>query len=155
MTSHENDIGLAQTYWQMALGRINADKIKLPEPDMLVNPGMELNISGWGIISYEKPNDKIKWSEFLQFATVSTIDQQQCLKDYPESSKAYIFCARGEEGANVCTTVGDRGGPAANNRVLLGIIIATFNINCDSPKPDLFSDVSKYISWIKTYIHDL
>lgn len=155
MTSHEYDIGLAQTYYQMVLNRTNADKIMLPQPDIPVGPGMQLNISGWGIISYEKPNNKYKFSEFLQFAMVSTIGQEQCLQYYPESSGAYIFCARGEEGANVCTTYGDRGGPAAYNGVLKGIIIATYNIECNSTMPDLFSDVSMYVPWIKTFIHDL
>ena len=148
--THKYDIGLGRTKWPMELGRPNAKAIKLPDPSTPVTEGIQLNISGWGITDYIP--GVLNYTEDLQIATVTSISKQECLEDHPEVNASMVFCAKGDQGAMVCPTVGDRGGPAANDGILKGIMIATFKTDCSDAKSDLFTDVSYYVEWIKTFI---
>ncbi|KAI7791304.1 putative duodenase-1-like, partial [Triplophysa rosa] len=102
-------------------------------------------VAGWG-----KTKRAGKVYELLAL-NVSTVDIRECRKAWTKADvkrlPPNIICAGGyKQNAGVC--LGDSGGPLVCDSVAVGIV--SFVKTCNYPDvPNIYTDLSKYSSWIK------
>ena len=141
------DIGLIKTSAPMPLSQQNCDKINLPDQGSDPTPGTMINITGWGATS----TSSRELSENLQIAELPIINRTDCQKIYENDVTINQFCAM-KDGVDACT--GDAGGPAASNKVLLGIISWGGEECAQQGKPGVYTNVGQFVDWINSKMNE-
>ncbi|XP_068582024.1 duodenase-1-like isoform X2 [Cebidichthys violaceus] len=134
----DNDIMLLKLSTKVSLNR-KVQTIPLPTSEM--NKEENCQVAGWGDID----NDGTTVDD-LRVVNVSIINLEVCKKEWVDLP-ANVICAGGDETKKgFCS--GDSGGPLVCNGKAVGIV--SFNTeNCDYPDaPNVYTDVSKYLTWI-------
>ncbi|XP_037037673.1 chymotrypsin-1-like [Bradysia coprophila] len=109
------------------------------------SPGETVTLSGWGTTSFpgDFPND-------LQYINLQTLDLETCAQSLQGASPittAHV-CTNPPEGEGAC--FGDSGGPLITAEgVQAGIV--SWGVPCARGKPDAFSSVAFYYSWIQSH----
>ncbi|KXN68404.1 putative trypsin-like serine protease precursor [Conidiobolus coronatus NRRL 28638] len=145
-----NDIAI----WKLDTAADNSETFVDLDSGSLGNQvGLINTVMGWGALDY---NIRTR-SDTLQEAQLPITDLEKCKKAY-ESEKTTVnttmmLCAGKDEGKpNPC--YGDSGGPLGvlNNDRFTLVGIVSFGEKCGEPGyPEVFTRVSNYISWIKSY----
>ncbi|XP_076394333.1 transmembrane protease serine 9 [Megachile rotundata] len=104
-------------------------------------------LSGWGRVQAggNIPNN-------LQYINLNVLSVAQCKKTHSNVRSSHI-CTFTKYGEGACN--GDSGGPLVVNGVQVGVV--SFGIPCGVGKPDVYTRVSSFVSWIKqqqTYLAD-
>ncbi|KAI2796867.1 peptidase S1 [Blomia tropicalis] len=84
-------------------------------------------------------------------ATIIHVDDNvrtDCQKIYENDVTINQFCAM-KDGVDACT--GDAGGPAASNKVLLGIISWGGEECAQQGKPGVYTNVGQFVDWINIF----
>uniref|UniRef100_A0A4W6C5F8 Peptidase S1 domain-containing protein n=1 Tax=Lates calcarifer TaxID=8187 RepID=A0A4W6C5F8_LATCA len=108
------------------------------------NPDNEqCRVAGWG---YTRTGG---WTEDnLRVVDVSIINPQVCKKEW-DGLPANVICAGGY-GTNKGFCQGDSGGPLVCNGIAVGVVSFNKYRNCNYPDvPNVYTDISKYLTWIK------
>ncbi|XP_027882500.1 granzyme B(G,H)-like isoform X2 [Xiphophorus couchianus] len=138
-----NDIMLLKLSKKVQLNN-KVQPIQIPKGEMKVKDKAKCRVVGWG---YTRAGGKV--SNVLEMAEVTLTNRKECktkwksLKlDLPNN----VICAGGHNAkAGFCK--GDSGGPLVCGATAAGIV--SFNRECDPNIPNVYTDVSKYVSWIK------
>ncbi|XP_076645366.1 chymotrypsin-1-like [Halictus rubicundus] len=137
-----NDIGVIKVSKKIVFG----DKVM---PVELPNENFSkidypATLSGWGTTSYpgEAPNE-------LQHIELSVIDQKQCLNASFRITNDNI-CTLNKRGEGACH--GDSGGPLVADSKQIGVV--SWGIPCARGRPDVFTRVYSYTSWINQQFED-
>lgn len=131
------------------------DKICLPSSGMRSPDGEKLMVSGWGHTLYDW------WSPTKLKLFVDVANQQYC--KYLFRKKGYIIrdnqiCAGGVALEDACR--GDSGGPLMKfddgnpHWIIEGIVSYGYGCGRDG-WPGVYTRVSSYINWIKSYIENV
>jgi trypsin len=102
--------------------------------------GDQCHLAGWGVTKEgaREPNP------MLFKARLNVTDFNNCNASYSGQLKPNVFCVKGM-GIDACQ--GDSGGAMVCNKKITGIV--SFGNGCDKPSyPGVYTDVSKYESWI-------
>ncbi|KFB43051.1 hypothetical protein ZHAS_00010727 [Anopheles sinensis] len=119
--------------------------------------GSQGSVIGFGL------NEDDEESDTLQQATIPVLDAQTCLaydnETYGNYLTAQMYCAGGKDNVSACN--GDSGGGMFFNisdtwylRGIVSFSPTRPNVKeslCDSSKPTVFTDVTKYRKWITRY----
>lgn len=136
----QNDIAVLKTNRDIVIGD-QARIIPLNNKD--IAPGTLLELSGWGYTSY--PN--ITEPNNLQYLQVPSISLEEC-----EQTEELIFdtqlCTLSPVGQGSCR--GDSGGPLVYEQRLAGIV--SWGRLCALGRPDVYTNVAKYLDWINDAI---
>ncbi|KAJ8383550.1 hypothetical protein AAFF_G00219300 [Aldrovandia affinis] len=121
--------------------------IDLPKRDKDEKPKTVCSVAGWGA---NKTNGIA--SRRLMEANVTVVDRKVCRKIWGKKPiTPRMMCAGGSaDNRGFCR--GDSGGPLVCKGTAVGVV--SFNArNCDAPKkPNVYTQISKYLSWIKCII---
>lgn len=123
----------------------------IPLQEEEVTAGLEAILSGWGSTNWPTINMHELISDKLQFISVSTITNQECYDGHRltiQSLPETVICTLNFLGHGGCE--GDSGGPLIVGGKLTGL--ASWGENCALGKPDVYTKVSDYITWIKKHI---
>ncbi|XP_038136729.1 granzyme B(G,H)-like [Cyprinodon tularosa] len=117
--------------------------IPIPRTEVKLKDKAKCRVAGWG---FTKTGGKI--SNGLKVADVSLMSLKECKNKWKflkHSLPNNITCAAGPKlKAGFCK--GDSGGPLICGGKAVGIV--SFNMECDTYVPNVYTDVSKYVSWI-------
>ncbi|XP_058797613.1 chymotrypsin-1-like [Phymastichus coffea] len=97
-------------------------------------------IPGWGSAEYYED-----MSKHLRYINVRVLTKKECQKVWTYADKHY--CTSTQEQQGVC--YGDSGSPMLVGNVQVGIA-CTADTFCESVKPDLFTKVASFITWIES-----
>ncbi|XP_019648162.1 kallikrein-15 isoform X1 [Ailuropoda melanoleuca] len=152
--SHRHDVMLLRLTRPARLSR-QARPVALPT--RCPQPGEACVVSGWGLVSDDKPGTKgipesqVSLPDTLHCANISVIPATSCNEDYPGRVMASMVCA-GVEGGGTDSCEGDSGGPLVCGGVLQGIV-SWGDVPCDTTtKPGVYTKVCSYLEWIKETI---
>ncbi|XP_054870998.1 duodenase-1-like [Amphiprion ocellaris] len=110
------------------------------------NENANCYVAGWGMT--ETGGDTVNE---LRVVNVSIIDQQVCV-DRWDGLPGNVICAGGY-GTKAGFCQGDSGGPLVCNKMAVGVVSFNKLRNCDYPDvPNVYTDISKYVSWINSVI---
>ncbi|XP_041671975.1 mast cell protease 3-like [Cheilinus undulatus] len=119
-------------------------RIKLPSHKIKLNKKKMCRVAGWGSrVTDGKDEDKL-WD-----VKVPVIDYEECNKLWRNTLPEKVICAGGNNTKKgFCK--GDSGGPLVCDDLAVGIVSFNNNEKCDYVNniPNVYTDVSKYISWI-------
>ncbi|CAH0397854.1 unnamed protein product [Chilo suppressalis] len=110
---------------------------------------LQLAIAGWGRNGRYKSNTK-------QSTVVNLIPQGQCRDSYPNLNRNQM-CAAGYTGEDTCK--GDSGGPLMmqyNGKYYLSGVVSGKRADapCGTSVPSLYTNVYKYLQWIRSVIRN-
>ena len=137
-----NDIALLKTRL-MLTSLVNARPIKLPKKYYEPPIGTMLNMTGFGL-SEQNP---YYYNERLKIANISVLQRNSCQTFYLFMTNGQ-FCAGGNR---INSGYGDAGGPVAKERTLVGITLTQSDTT--EQRPDLFTNVGHYVTWINKFIY--
>ena len=127
-----------------------ANTIPLLDPSVTLNPGQELEVTGWGVTESGAPSHE------LRKATVPYVDNASCNEPNSYNGRALpgMICAGYREGG-VDSCQGDSGGPlvwnSAAGPVLVGVV--SWGEGCARKlKYGLYTRVTAYEDWINAVI---
>ncbi|XP_068582077.1 trypsin-like [Cebidichthys violaceus] len=149
--SYENvnkgdDIMLLKLSRKARLGK-KVQPIQLPNTEVKVKDKSKCRVAGWG---FTKTGGEIV--KDLRVVVVPIVNLEDCKNKWGHIGKnlpANIICAGGS-GTNKGFCQGDSGGPLVCNGKAVGVVSFNYRANCDYPnKPNVYTDVSKYLTWIK------
>lgn len=119
--------------------------------------GKKGSVVGWGF------DDTGMASEELNLVEMPVVDQETCLRSYNEFfvrfTSSYTYCAGYRDGASVCN--GDSGGGMVFKssdtwylRGLVSLSVAQNDKRCDPTHYIIFTDLAKFLPWIKENVYD-
>lgn len=121
--------------------QFNPKVTPIPLNSQIIVPGTILTLSGWGFISFPKaeaPNN-------LQSIKLTSINLDDCKEQLqPDPVHDTEICTLSAPGRGACK--GDSGGPLVYAGQLAGIV--SWGRPCAIGKPDVFTDVAQYQSWV-------
>uniref|UniRef100_A0A3B4XN48 Peptidase S1 domain-containing protein n=1 Tax=Seriola lalandi dorsalis TaxID=1841481 RepID=A0A3B4XN48_SERLL len=120
--------------------------IPLPRSEIHLGDNTKCYVAGWGFI---KTGGGVV--NELRVVDVSVINPRVCREMWggvPDN----VICAGGyKTKKGFCQ--GDSGGPLVCDGTAVGIVSFNWEKNCNYPdKPNVYTDVSKYLPWIKTIL---
>ncbi|XP_040896217.1 duodenase-1-like [Toxotes jaculatrix] len=117
--------------------------IQLPRSEIHMEDNEKCSVAGWG---YTGMNHRSV--DELRVVDVSVINQQVCREKW-SGLPLNVICAGGYNTTKgFCQ--GDWGGPLVCKGIAVGIVSFNKNYNCNYPDvPNVYTDVSKYLPWIK------
>ncbi|KAL1769341.1 kallikrein-5 [Sigmodon hispidus] len=152
--THRHDIMLLQLLKPV---RLSAQVRPVALPTRCPFPGEDCVVSGWGLLSDNKPGATgahksqgflVKVPDTLHCANISIISDASCNKDYPGRVLPTMVCA-GVEGGGTDSCEGDSGGPLVCRGALQGIV-SWGDVPCDTTtKPGVYTKVCRYLKWIR------
>ena len=144
--THKDDIALIK----LASLPADADTIPLLDPSITLNPGQDLEVTGWGVTESGAP------SPDLRKASVPYVDNATCNAPNSYNGRALpgMMCA-GQRDGGVDSCQGDSGGPlvwnSADGPVLVGVV--SWGDGCARKlKYGLYTRVTAYRDWINRVI---
>ncbi|XP_059195074.1 mast cell protease 4-like [Centropristis striata] len=120
--------------------------IPLPRPTENIRDGTQCRVAGWG--STRTGGAVV---DELRVVDVSIIKLRACEKLWNGYLPAHVICAGGYQ-TNKGFCQGDNGGPLVCNGKAVGVASFNKNKNCVSDAPNVYTDISKYITWINGVI---
>ncbi|KAM4740021.1 mast cell protease 1A-like [Anableps anableps] len=138
-----NDIMLLKLSEKVQLNK-KVQPIQIPKATMKLKDKAKCRVAGWGST---RPGSKV--SDVLEVAEVSLTNLKECKNKWKflgHNLPNSVICAGGH-GAKTGFCKGDSGGPLVCGGMAAGIV--SFNRDCDPNIPNVYTDVSKYMSWIK------
>ncbi|XP_038623154.1 kallikrein-6-like [Tachyglossus aculeatus] len=142
---HDNDIMLLRLAHPTPMSR----RIKpLPlETDCNANSSSCL-VSGWG-----KTDGKGVYPDTLQCASIHLVSHEACERAYPGQITDNMVCA-GEHDGGKDSCQGDSGGPLVCGGRLRGLV-SWGEVPCGTgEKPGVYTNVCRYVDWIRKTIRD-
>ncbi|KAJ8278848.1 hypothetical protein COCON_G00059140 [Conger conger] len=126
----------------------NVKTIKIPRKNKTIGSNIKCTVAGWGSTGKEP------FVTDLQIVDVSTINRDICQKQWNGVLPENTICAGGYETKNGACQ-GDSGGPLVCSNLAVGIV--SFNTGtCSYPnKPNVYTQISKFVPWIKKYVKNL
>ncbi|MEQ2304509.1 hypothetical protein AMECASPLE_027766, partial [Ameca splendens] len=118
--------------------------IQIPRAEMKLKDKAKCRVAGWG---FSRPGGKV--SNLLEVAQVSIISQKECKSKWKylrHNLPNNVTCALGHK-TKTGFCKGDSGGPLVCGKMATGIV--SFSKDCDPNVPNVYTDISKYVSWIK------
>ncbi|XP_058136687.1 kallikrein-15 isoform X2 [Dasypus novemcinctus] len=148
---HHHDVMLVRLHQP---ARISRQVRPIALPTRCPNPGEACLVSGWGLVSDNKPastghpKPQVNLPDTLHCANISIISTASCNKEYPGRLTDTMVCA-GVEGGGTDSCEGDSGGPLVCGGVLQGIV-SWGDVPCDTTtKPGVYTKVCHYMEWIR------
>uniref|UniRef100_A0A671UET7 Peptidase S1 domain-containing protein n=1 Tax=Sparus aurata TaxID=8175 RepID=A0A671UET7_SPAAU len=137
----ENDIMLLKLSQSVPVGG-TIQRIRLPPPDMNLQPNQLCHVAGWGETETDGRVDD------LRVVNVSVVDQKVCRRQWSnEYVPANVICAGGYKTLKgFCR--GDSGGPLVCNGVAAGVVSFADQSCMNQSIPNVYTDVSKFLPWI-------
>ncbi|KAM8744869.1 granzyme B-like isoform 1-T1 [Acanthopagrus schlegelii] len=141
----ENDIMLLKLS-QSVPDSETIQRIRLPSPNMNLQPNQMCHVAGWGKTEAGTDVDD------LRVVGVSVVDQNVCKQQWSIAKwiprlPANVICAGGYGTLNgFCN--GDSGGPLVCNGVAAGVVSFADEWCWDERFPNVYTDVSKFLPWI-------
>ncbi|XP_030288804.1 complement factor D-like [Sparus aurata] len=134
-----NDIMLLKLSQSVSVGG-TIQRIRLPPPNMNLQPNQLCHVAGWGETEAGRGVDD------LRVVGVSVVDQDVCRRQWDEIP-ANVICAGGYRTLKgVCFA--DSGGPLVCNGVTAGVASYIGGECWDKRFPNVYTDVSKFRPWI-------
>ncbi|XP_058494592.1 duodenase-1-like [Solea solea] len=144
--SKGNDIMLLRLAKKPQLGN-RIQPVQLPKNKNDVKDKSKCRVAGWG-----KTKTGGHTIDVLQSVELPVIDLKVCSTQWKElkiNLPANVICAGGY-GTNKGFCQGDSGGPLVCGGTAVGVVSFNMGGNCDYPNvPNVYTDVSKYLPWIK------
>uniref|UniRef100_A0A3B5LN91 trypsin n=1 Tax=Xiphophorus couchianus TaxID=32473 RepID=A0A3B5LN91_9TELE len=134
-----NDIMLLKLSKKVQLNN-KVQPIQIPKGEMKVKDKAKCRVVGWG---YTRAGGKV--SNVLEMAEVTLTNRKECA--YVSKSISAKCCITDKTYQALLSSQGDSGGPLVCGATAAGIV--SFNRECDPNIPNVYTDVSKYVSWIK------
>ncbi|KAK4872551.1 hypothetical protein RN001_014580 [Aquatica leii] len=122
----------------------NVNFIALQENE--VEPFENVTLSGWGFL--DRRDDKV--SNNLQHIKLKTLETNDCNSKHEMTVTNDQICTSTQSGGGACK--GDSGGPLVkmyNPNVNKQIGIVSYNDDCITGSPDVYTKISHYITWIR------
>nr|XP_046247187.1 granzyme B-like [Scatophagus argus] len=142
---HGKDIMLLKLSQKVQLGN-SVQTIPLPKTEMNIPENENCRVAGWGLTRTGGTA-----VDELRVVDVSIIQQQVCARVWgglPDN----VICAGGYK-TNKGFCQGDSGGPLVWKGVAVGVVSFNNQSNCDYPDvPNVYTDISKYLPWIKSIL---
>ncbi|XP_034003732.1 mast cell protease 1A-like isoform X2 [Trematomus bernacchii] len=121
--------------------------ISLPETETKITNIETCTVAGWGLTSVGEPDE-------LQMVNVPIVDLDVCKSKWPNMLPENVICAGGY-GTDKGFCQGDSGGPLVCNGKAAGVVSYNWSKNCRYPnRPNVYTDVSKYLPWIRKMMTD-
>ncbi|XP_076583232.1 granzyme B(G,H)-like [Chaetodon auriga] len=141
-----NDIMLLKLSKKARLGK-TVQPIQLPKTEMKMKDKAKCRVAGWG-----RTKTGGKDVDVLQVAEVPIVNLEVCKTEWRNikvNLPDNVICAGGYDTAKgFCQ--GDSGGPLVCGGTAVGVVSFNMRKNCDYPNvPNVYTDVSKYLRWIK------
>ncbi|XP_068581991.1 chymotrypsin-like elastase family member 1 [Cebidichthys violaceus] len=120
--------------------------IQLPNTEVKVKDKSKYRVAGWG---FTKTGGEIV--KDLRVVDVPIVNLKDCKNKWGHIVENLDNIIRaGGSGTNKGFCQGDSGGPLVCNGKAVGVVSFNYRANCDYPnKPNVYTDVSKYKTWIK------
>uniref|UniRef100_A0A3Q3VXA8 Peptidase S1 domain-containing protein n=1 Tax=Mola mola TaxID=94237 RepID=A0A3Q3VXA8_MOLML len=149
-----NDIMLLKLSKKTQLGR-RVKPIKLPKAGVKLSSKENCHVAGWGLTKTGGNTVNV-----LQVVKVPVVSLNVCKEEWNQvkiNLPDTVICAGGY-GTKGGFCQGDSGGPLVCRGMAVGVVL--FNLalnsttgNCDYPnKPNVYTNVMKYLDWIKEII---
>ncbi|XP_078526933.1 serine protease 57 [Lissotriton helveticus] len=138
-----NDLQLLKLDRRASMNRF-VGNISLPRRDADVTPGTMCSVAGWGDISdFESP------PLGLMETAVSVMPLKACNESWRGALPGTVLCATSLDGATRGFCSGDSGGPLICGEKAVGVVSFS-GLRCGNPRfPDVYTSVSKYMTWIR------
>lgn len=151
---HHNNIALLKMEKPFKADE-NIQTICLPSPQFKIFSGLECFTGAWGKDKFERGQTQ----NILRRIEVPIVPHNQCQDAFRSTRLGQFFvldqsymCAGGEENVDACT--GDGGAPlvcAADGSRYYQAGIVAWGIGCGQKNiPGAYTDVSKFVDWIRT-----
>ncbi|XP_071342803.1 transmembrane protease serine 9-like [Trachinotus anak] len=122
--------------------------IELPTSEIQLPDNALCQVAGWGLTE----TSGFFGVDDLRVVDVSVINPNTC-KELWYHLPDGVICAGGY-GTNKGFCQGDSGGPLVCNGMAVGVVSYNWNRNCNYPNaPNVYTDVSKYLPWIKNILN--
>ncbi|XP_041647901.1 duodenase-1-like [Cheilinus undulatus] len=141
-----NDIMLLKLSRKAKLGRkAHTKTIKLPSQKMKLKENKKCRVAGWGWTKSGAQETEVD----LRDVEVPVINLEKCKKEWKNNIPENVICAGGYGTKNgMCQ--GDSGGPLVCDKQAVGVVSFNSGNDCNYPNyPNIYTDVSKFIPWIK------
>ncbi|XP_070688268.1 transmembrane protease serine 9-like [Pempheris klunzingeri] len=141
-----DDIMLLKLSQKARLNR-RVQPIQLPKAEIKIRDKGKCRVAGWGFTRTGGEVVKV-----LQVVNVSILDLKVCKEEWGHirvKLPANVICAGGYN-TNKGFCKGDSGGPLVCSGVAVGVVSFNRDLNCNYPDaPNVYTNVSKYLSWIR------
>nr|XP_060641095.1 serine protease 57-like isoform X2 [Anolis sagrei ordinatus] len=121
--------------------------VRLPRKNSLLLPGVTCKVGGWGDIT----NFGTIPSKLME-TNVTVIDRGACNASWAGHVYSKMFCASHSSPTLRGFCSGDSGGPLLCGARVHGIVSFNGRRCGDRRRPDVYTQVSKYISWVRHVI---
>lgn len=136
-----NDIALIKLPKEAEISQ----NIRIIKMDLSANNHVGENavIAGWGLTKTGTT------SNFLRFATLNVIDNNECKQAIDLLQKSHICtAATNKKGRRVGSCIGDSGGPLIANGKQIGIV-SFGKSDCPVESPSVYTRLSEYKEWLE------
>ncbi|XP_066492498.1 serine protease 57-like [Tiliqua scincoides] len=145
----KNDIRLLKLNGSVTFNRF-VKRILLPRPDADLHPGRRCRVTGWGDISNFGTID----TKLMEVNT-TIINRETCNVLWAGKISDSMICAVNTKDGLRGFCSGDSGGPLICGRRVHGIVSFNGRRCGDRRTPDVYTRISKYISWTRRVLQML
>nr|XP_029488307.1 mast cell protease 1A-like isoform X2 [Oncorhynchus nerka] len=154
----ENDIMLLQVHDRGSMHNLvkttpkskAVQQIPLPKKDQDIKAKSFCTVAGWGATETGGTA-----SPRLLEVNVTVVDRRSCQRSWGNTATITpsLICAGGTAADYKGICQGDSGGPLVCKGTAVGVVSFNQQGNCNEPqKPNVYTKISKYLSWIKSII---
>ncbi|XP_015351928.1 kallikrein-10 isoform X1 [Marmota marmota marmota] len=115
-------------------------------PNRCAQPGDQCQIAGWGTTS----SRRVKYNKGLSCSRVTLLTPKACEVFYPGVITSNMICAGLDQGQDPCQS--DSGGPLVCDQTLQGILSWGVYPCGSAQHPAVYTQICKYVPWIKKTI---
>nr|SFW93314.1 TPA: kallikrein J [Dasypus novemcinctus] len=142
---HEHDLMLLK----LARPAVPGPRVQgLRLPDRCARPGDQCQAAGWGTMATRR----VKYNKGLSCSQVSILSPKECEGFYPGVVTNNMMCAGMDQGHDPCQ-VSDSGAPLVCDGTLQGIVSFGAYPCGSAQHPVVYTEVCKYVPWIKKTMH--
>ncbi|XP_036442758.1 granzyme-like protein 1 [Colossoma macropomum] len=142
-STHDNDIMLLKLRGKAKQSK-TVNWISIPKTNEDIKANSVCSVAGWGGTGSSKHGSKR-----LVEINITIVDETECNKLWENRLTPRTICALHSGGS--CKE--DSGGPLVCGDTAVGIASFSQKDKCDAPtKPKIFTEISEFLSWIKTVI---
>ncbi|XP_055717836.1 mast cell protease 1A-like [Salvelinus fontinalis] len=145
----ENDIMLLQLVKTTPKSKA-VQQIPLPKKDQDIKAKSFCTVAGWGATETGGTVNPR-----LLEVNVTVVDRSSCQRSWGNTATITpsLICAGGTPADYKGFCQGDSGGPLVCKGTAVGVVSFNQQGNCNEPqKPNVYTKISKYLSWIKSII---